>query len=91
MIRVVGQDDNDIGDTKRRALEILQSQREAILSGGRLRAIVVVSLFDPTEKQQEGNTATVTHGDWQVDKGIAPAELVGVLFGIASSISRGDG
>ena len=88
MVQVVGEDETRLDATTLRALDILQSHRERVLSGERLRTIAVIAVYDPSDTDPP-DTASVTAADWHCAKGVVPAEVVGVLFGLATGISRG--
>jgi len=86
-IRIAKTDEAQLSHTQVEALDLLQRHRERVLSSTRLRTIAVIAVYDPEESDGDG-AATITAVDWHCDKGIAPAELVGTLYGLATGVSQ---
>lgn len=73
---------------QQRALDILSEHRARVLSGLDLRSIAVITVYNP-EATDPPDVASITAVDWSCAKGVIPAEIVGILFGAATGISRG--
>lgn len=86
-IQIVRAGQEQLSHTKTEALDLLQRHRERVLSSTRLRTIAVIAVYDPEESDGD-DAATITAADWHCDKGIAPAELVGTLYGLATGVSQ---